>query len=160
MLDQVVGDSPRSTLLNFYAVMAEVGQRADRLGQAPGADRDGGLARQEQIDDTELLFNLFAGLSIQTDRPLRVGEFCEVGGTLGFVTKIGLRSMELQTLESRVTIPNSVADEATIINFSRRGLSRDRPPTQGLEVRLPIRDPLSPYQLEELLRQARKLLQR
>ncbi len=109
---------------------------------------------------SKLLGNLFAGLSIQTDRPLRVGEFCEVGGTLGFVTKIGLRSMELQTLESRVTIPNSVADEATIINFSRRGLSRDRPPTQGLEVRLPIRDPLSPYQLEELLRQARKLLQR
>ncbi|QNJ22448.1 small-conductance mechanosensitive ion channel/ MscS family [Synechococcus sp. MIT S9220] len=70
---------------------------------------------------SKLLGNLFAGLSIQTDRPLRVGEFCEVGGNLGFVTKIGLRSMELQTLESRVTIPNSVADEATIVNYSRRG---------------------------------------
>lgn len=108
---------------------------------------------------SKLLGNLFAGLSIQTDRPLRVGEFCEVGGKLGFVTKIGLRSMELQTLESRVTIPNSVADEATIVNFSRRGLSRHRSPTQGLEVRLPIRDPLSPYQLEELLRQTRRLLE-
>ena len=32
VLDQVVGDSPRSTLLNFYAVMADVGLRADRLG--------------------------------------------------------------------------------------------------------------------------------
>ena len=107
---------------------------------------------------SKLLGNLFAGLSIQTDRPLRVGEFCEVGGNLGFVTKIGLRSMELQTLESRVTIPNSVADEATIVNFSRRGVSWERQPMQGLELRLPIRDPLSPFQLEELIRQARRIV--
>ena len=107
---------------------------------------------------SKLLGNLFAGLSIQTDRPLRVGEFCEVGGNLGFVTKIGLRSMELQTLESRVTIPNSVADEATIVNYSRRGVSWERQPMQGLELRLPIGDPLSPFQLEELMRQARRLV--
>ncbi len=107
---------------------------------------------------SKLLGNLFAGLSIQTDRPLRVGEFCEVGGNLGFVTKIGLRSMELQTLESRVTIPNSVADEATIVNYSRRGVSWERQPVQGLELRLPIRDPLSPFQLDELMRQARRMV--
>ncbi len=107
---------------------------------------------------SKLLGNLFAGLSIQTDRPLRVGEFCEVGGNLGFVTKIGLRSMELQTLESRVTIPNSVADEATIVNYSRRGISWERQPVQGLELRLPILDPLSPFQLDELMRQARRMI--
>ena len=107
---------------------------------------------------SKLLGNLFAGLSIQTDRPLRVGEFCEVGGNLGFVTKIGLRSMELQTLESRVTIPNSVADEATIVNYSRRGVSWERQPVQGLELRLPIRDPLSPFQLDELMRQTRRMV--
>jgi len=107
---------------------------------------------------SKLLGNLFAGLSIQTDRPLRVGEFCEVGGNLGFVTKIGLRSMELQTLESRVTIPNSVADEATIVNYSRRGIGWERQPMQGLELRLPIRDPLSPFQLDELMRQARRMV--
>ena len=107
---------------------------------------------------SKLLGNLFAGLSIQTDRPLRVGEFCEVGGNVGFVTKIGLRSMELQTLESRVTIPNSIADEATIVNYSRRGLSWESQPVQGIELRLPIRDPLSPFQLDELIRQARRLV--
>ncbi len=107
---------------------------------------------------TKLIGNLFAGLSIQTDRPLRVGEFCEVGGKLGFVTKIGLRSVELQTLESRVTIPNSVADEATIVNYSKRGLGVDRQPMQGLELRLPIRDQLSPFQLEELVRITQNML--
>ncbi len=107
---------------------------------------------------SKLLGNLFAGLSIQTDRPLRVGEFCRVGENLGFVTRIGLRSLELETFESRVTIPNSVADEATIINFSHRGLSSDRPPMQGLEVRLELEGQWSPFQIEELLHQSRRNL--
>lgn len=107
---------------------------------------------------SKLLSNLFAGLSIQTDRPLRVGEFCRVGDNLGFVSRIGLRSLELETLESRVTIPNSVVDEATIINFSRRGLQGDRPPMQGLEVRLDLQGEWSPFQLEEVLHQARRTL--
>ena len=107
---------------------------------------------------SKLLGNLFAGLSIQTDRPLRVGEFCRVGDNLGFVTRIGLRSLELDTLESRVTIPNSVVDEATIINFSRRGLTSSRSPMQGLELRLDLEGEWSPFQLEEVLHQARRTI--
>lgn len=37
---------------------------------------------------SKLLGNLFGGLSIQTDRPVRVGEFCQIGSNLGFVTRI------------------------------------------------------------------------
>ena len=107
---------------------------------------------------SKLLGNLFAGLSIQTDRPLRVGEFCQIGDNLGFVVKIGLRSLELQTLESIIKIPNSVADEATIVNYSRRdGLSESNP-KQGMEVRLQLPDDFSPFQLDELLSQCRLLL--
>ena len=94
---------------------------------------------------SKLLGNLFAGLSIQTDRPLRVGEFCQIGENLGFVTKIGLRSLELQTLESLVKIPNSVADEATIVNFSRRDRFPSPHPRQGMEVRLQLPADFSPF---------------
>ena len=107
---------------------------------------------------SKLLGNLFAGLSIQTDRPLRVGEFCRVGDNLGYITKIGLRSLELQTLESRVTIPNAVADEATILNYSRRGIRGDQPPVQTLEMRIQLGEQFSPYQLEEVLYQSRRFL--
>jgi MscS family membrane protein len=107
---------------------------------------------------SKLLGNLFAGLSIQTDRPLRVGEFCRVGDNLGYITKIGLRSLELQTLESRVTIPNAVADEATIVNYSRRGIRSDQPPMQVLEMRIQLGENFSPYQLEEVLFQSRRFL--
>ena len=108
---------------------------------------------------SKLLGNLFAGLSIQTDRPLRVGEFCQIGENLGFVTKIGLRSLELQTLESIVKIPNSVADEATIVNFSGRDRYSSQKPRQGMELRLPVPAYFSPFQLEELLHQSRLLLE-
>lgn len=100
---------------------------------------------------SKLLGNLFAGLSIQTDRPLRVGEFCQVGDNLGFVTKIGLRSLELQTLASRVTIPNAIADDETIVNFSRRSPNSGALPMQSLEVRVTISDPITPEQVDDLL---------
>ncbi len=60
VLDQVVGNSPRETLLNFYAVMAEVGQRAERLAQ-PRSGQEGSRAakeRREKIEDADLLFHL------------------------------------------------------------------------------------------------------
>ena len=105
---------------------------------------------------SKLLGNLFAGLSIQTDRPLRVGEFCRVGDNLGFVTKIGLRSLELQTLASRVTIPNAIADDATVVNFSRRTANSGAAPMQALELRLTITEPLSPEQVDDLLELVRR----
>jgi MscS family membrane protein len=105
---------------------------------------------------SKLLSNLFAGLSIQTDRPLRVGEFCRIGDHLGFVTKIGLRSLELETMESRVTIPNAIADEENIVNYSRRSINSNNPPMQSLDVRLNIDRHLSPEQIISLLSNARK----
>jgi MscS family membrane protein len=107
---------------------------------------------------SKLLGNLFAGLAIQTDRPLRVGEFCKVGEDTGFITKIGLRSLELQTLESRITIPNSIADETTIINFSRRSPSSEANPMQGLDLKLAIHEELSPDQISDLLYYSRAAL--
>jgi len=108
---------------------------------------------------SKLLGNLFAGLSIQTDRPLRVGEFCRVGEHTGFITKIGLRSVELQTLESRITIPNAIADEATIVNYSRRSSKVETTPMQGLDLRVNINEQLSPDQCKDLLFYTRKALE-
>ncbi len=66
-----------------------------------------------------ILGNLFSGISIQTDRPVRIGDFCKVNNQEGFVTRIGLRSIELSTFSGRVTIPNSTFDSATIQSFSK-----------------------------------------
>ncbi len=36
---------------------------------------------------SKLLGHYFAGLTIQPDRPLRVGDFCQIGDNLGFYIK-------------------------------------------------------------------------
>ncbi|KAF0652200.1 small-conductance mechanosensitive channel [Cyanobium sp. Copco_Reservoir_LC18] len=100
---------------------------------------------------SKLLGNLFAGLSIQTDRPLRVGEFCRIGSNLGYVTKIGLRSLELQTHESRITIPNSVVDEETIVNYSLRSGQAQDAVLHVFELHLPLPAQLTPDQLDDLV---------
>jgi MscS family membrane protein len=100
---------------------------------------------------SKLLGNMFAGLSIQTDRPVRVGEFCQIGNNLGFITRIGLRSLELQSLESRVTIPNAIADEATIINYSRRQQASRTDTSQALLVDLVVKRVVPAGQSTDLL---------
>ena len=94
---------------------------------------------------SKLLGNIFAGISIQSDRPIRVGEFCQVGDKLGFVKRIGLRSIELATLSANVTIPNNKVDDTTIVNYTRRTLcsqTGERQPLQSIEYQLTLPDGL------------------
>ena len=107
---------------------------------------------------SKLLSNLFAGLSLQTDRPLRVGEFCEIGDKRGFLTKIGLRSVEIETVTGRITIPNAVAEDCIVNNLSRHGPVAGSPQLQGLELNLELDadSPFSPDQIADLLALARR----
>jgi MscS family membrane protein len=59
-----------------------------------------------------------AGFVIQADRPLQVGDFCEVGGNKGFVNAIGLRSIRLAGPSATITVPNSKVDEANVTNYT------------------------------------------
>ena len=107
---------------------------------------------------SKLLSNLFAGLSLQTDRPLRVGEFCEIGDKRGFLTKIGLRSVEIETVTGRITIPNAVAEDCIVNNLSRHAMAAGSPQLQGLELNLELdaESPFTPDQIADLLALARR----
>ena len=144
---------PISRMLAALAAMALLYQLLIKVGLPPSTvlafSAVPGLAIG--LGASKLLGNLFAGLSIQSDRPLRVGEFCRIGSNLGFVSKIGLRSVELETLESRISIPNSIADEETIINYSKRSGNSADLPRQAMDLRLAIDGKLSPEQMDDLL---------
>ena len=102
---------------------------------------------------SKLLGNIFAGISIQSDRPIRVGEFCQVGDKLGFVKKIGLRSIELSTLSANVTIPNNKVDDTTIVNFTRQTLLKQdgvQQPLQTIEFHLSLPSGLGIGQLNAI----------
>jgi MscS family membrane protein len=73
------------------------------------------LAAQKTIE------NFFGGVSVVTDRPVLVGDFCKFGGQVGTVEDIGLRSTRIRTLDrTLVTIPNSQFSTMTLENYSRR----------------------------------------
>jgi MscS family membrane protein len=77
------------------------------------------LAAQKTIE------NLFGGLSILTDRVMRVGDLCRVGDTIGTVEDIGLRSTRIRTFErGLIAVPNGSLATANVENLSARDKMR------------------------------------
>ena len=67
----------------------------------------------------ETLTNLFAGLYIVADKPIRVGDFIRLGsGEEGYVTEIGWRNTRIRTLPNTlVVVPNNQIISNTIRNY-------------------------------------------
>jgi MscS family membrane protein len=73
------------------------------------------LAAQKTIE------NLFGGVSVISDRPVSVGDFCRFGDRVGTVEDIGLRSTRIRTLDrTLVSVPNSQFSSMMLENFSKR----------------------------------------
>jgi MscS family membrane protein len=103
-------------LFAFAAVLSEWGYNTTTLLAGLGI---GGvaiaLASQKTIE------NLFGSVSIISDRPVSVGEFCKFGSNMGTVEDIGLRSTRVRTLDrTLVTVPNGAFSAMTLENFDRR----------------------------------------
>jgi small-conductance mechanosensitive channel/CRP-like cAMP-binding protein len=92
-----------------------------------------GLALQDTLG------NLFAGLSIQVERPFQVGDFVTIRDYTGRVVQITWRATRIETLRREViTLPNSIMSKEAVRNFSRGaepvgfdiylGLSFETPP--------------------------------
>jgi MscS family membrane protein len=65
--------------------------------------------------------NLFGGVTIISDQPVRVGDFCRAGDVMGTVEQIGLRSTRIRTLERTVvSIPNAQMAAINLENFGSR----------------------------------------
>jgi len=111
----------------------------------------GGLAIALAAQKT--LENLFGGISLISDRPVLVGDFCQFGGQYGTIEDIGLRSTRVRTLErTLVTIPNSSFSTMTLENLSRR----DR---MWFHPTLRLRRDTPPERLREFMDALRKILE-
>lgn len=70
------------------------------------------------VQDT--LGSFFAGLALQMESPLCVGEWVQVGEIEGRVSLVGWRSVRIVTLDGdEITFPNSLVTRSTLVNFSR-----------------------------------------
>ena len=75
------------------------------------------LAAQKTLE------NVIGAITLYTARPVKAGDFCRFGQTVGTVEEIGLRSTIIRTPDrTRVFIPNSVFSSVEVENYS----SRDR----------------------------------
>lgn len=77
----------------------------------------GGLAVALALQDT--LSNLFAGVHLLADRPIRVGDYAKIADSIeGHVVDVGWRSTRVRTLGNNVVIvPNKRVAESVIVNY-------------------------------------------
>ena len=98
------------------------------------------------------LENLFGGIMIITDEPIRVGDFCRFSGQTGTVEDIGLRSTRFRTNERTiVAVPNGQLATMNLENFSVRDKFLFNPT-------LTLRYESSADQLRYVLAEVRRLL--
>ena len=108
----------------------------------------GGLAVALAAQKT--LENVFGGVTILADQPVRPGEFCRFGDQIGTVEEIGLRSTRVRTLgRTLITVPNAEFSTLQIENFAARdrillnftlGLRYETTPDQMRHVLVGIRE--------------------
>lgn len=73
------------------------------------------LALQKPLED------LFGAVSMYTQQPAKVGDFCKIGAVTGTIEEIGLRTTRLRTLNNTlVSIPNAKVAGDVLDNYSVR----------------------------------------
>jgi MscS family membrane protein len=110
----------------------------------------GGLAVALAAQKT--LENVFGGMMVVLDRPVKIGDFCKVGEHMGTVEDIGMRASLLRTLDQTVvSIPNSEFSTVRIENFAGRRRMR-------LATVLQVGYDTTPDQMRYLLIELKRLL--
>lgn len=78
----------------------------------------GGIAVALAIRPT--LENLFGGMILFMDKPVRVGDFCSFGNQTGTVERIGVRSTQVRGSDrTLVSIPNAKFADMDIVNWAQ-----------------------------------------
>ena len=73
------------------------------------------LAAQKSLE------NLIGGVSLLMDKAIHVGDFCKIGGQVGTVEDIGLRSIKMRTLDQNLlVVPNGSLAQMQFENMARR----------------------------------------
>jgi MscS family membrane protein len=103
-------------LIGVLAVLQSVGINLTPVLAGLGV---GGIA--VALASQRTLENLFGGMMVIGDSPVRIGQFCRVGTMTGTVEDIGLRSTRIRTLNRTViAIPNGDMAIQSIENFAER----------------------------------------
>jgi MscS family membrane protein len=134
-------------LLALAAVLSDWGYNATAIIAGLGVGSIAlALAAQKTIE------NFFGSVSVISDRPVSVGDFCRFGDRLGTVEDIGLRSTRIRTADrTLVSVPNGQFSAMTLENFEKRD-------KMLFHVTLNLRRDTTPDQVRQLLDSIRNIL--
>jgi len=105
------------------------------------------LALQKPMED------IFGAITLYTQQPVRVGDFCRIGTETGTIEEISLRTTRIRTLANTViAIPNARLASEPIDNISARSKILFRPT-------LRLRYDTTPEQLQQVLAGIRALFE-
>jgi MscS family membrane protein len=114
-----IGVRSAQIMVIVLGVLAAISQLGFPVGSALAGLGLGGLAFALAAQKT--VENVFGSVSIGVDQPFRVGDFVNVGGLLGTVESIGLRSTRIRTLDRTIiTFPNGKLADREIETFGAR----------------------------------------
>jgi len=110
----------------------------------------GGLAIALGAQKT--LENILAGVTLLMDKAVHVGDFCAIGGKLGTVEDIGLRSIKLRTLDQNMlVVPNLALAQMQFENMKAR-------PKLLIDQKFSLRIETSTEQLRAVLDRVQRML--
>jgi MscS family membrane protein len=76
----------------------------------------------------DTIANFFGSIMIILDKPFKVGERVDIGGTNGSIEHVGFRSTRMRTLDGHlVTVPNKTMANATVENIGVRAFIKYAP---------------------------------
>ena len=105
------------------------------------------LAAQKSIE------NLIGAITLYSAQPIRVGDFCRIGHSVGTIEEIGLRATSVRTLDhSLINIPNASLANIEIENISQRQKILYRH-------KIKLRADSTPDQVQDVLQNIRQLLE-
>ena len=96
--------------------------------------------------------NLIGGMNLFADRPVRVGDVCKYGDTIGTLEAIGIRSARIRGADRTLTtIPNAALAKMPIVNLTQRD-------QMLIQTVIGLRYETTPEQLRYVLVKLRELL--
>jgi potassium efflux system protein len=94
-----------------------------------------------------IVANFIAGIVLMLERPVRLGDFIEVGSLVGSVERIGLRSSTVKALDgAEVIVPNESLISREVVNWTLSDRKR------RVEVKVGVAYGTDPHRVIEILR--------